>query len=71
MPDSRVRDAWGPSSYRRSALVVWTLLFGQISFELFGRFEGVVGDTEALFDHTVGVMASLLGLSQRAVSPCG
>ncbi len=53
------------------ALVVWTLLFGQISFELFGRFEGVVGDTEVLFDHTVGVMASLLGLSQRAVSPRG
>ena len=50
------------------ALVVWTLLFGQISFELFGRFEGVVADTEVLFDHTMAVMAGLLGLSPRAGS---
>jgi hypothetical protein len=42
---------------------VWTLLFGQISFELFGRFEGVVPETEVLFEHTVKVMADLVGLS--------
>ena len=46
------------------ALAVWTLLFGQISFELFGRFDGVVRDTEVLFDHGVSIMASLLGLTQ-------
>jgi AcrR family transcriptional regulator len=45
------------------ALVVWTLLFGQISFELFGRFEGVVPETEVLFEHTVKVMADLVGLT--------
>jgi AcrR family transcriptional regulator len=45
------------------ALVVWTLLFGQISFELFGRFEGVVQETEVLFEHSVKVMADLVGLS--------
>jgi AcrR family transcriptional regulator len=50
------------------ALTVWTLLFGQINFELFGRFVGVVEDTDVLFDHTVSVMASLLGLRQRGSS---
>jgi AcrR family transcriptional regulator len=47
------------------ALVVWTLLFGQISFEVFGRFDGVVQDAEALFDHTVTIMAELLGLAPK------
>jgi AcrR family transcriptional regulator len=46
------------------SLVVWTMLFGQINFELFGRFEGVVPDTEVLFDHAVSIMAGLLGLTQ-------
>ena len=45
------------------ALVAWTLLFGQLNFELFGRFEGVVRDTEELFDLAVTVMAELLGLT--------
>jgi AcrR family transcriptional regulator len=47
------------------ALVVWTLLFGQISFELFGRFEGIVQDTEVLFEHAVSVMTTLLGMNPR------
>jgi AcrR family transcriptional regulator len=45
------------------ALVAWALLFGQISFELFGRFTGVVHDTDALFDHAVTVTADLLGIT--------
>ena len=44
------------------ALVAWTLLFGQINFEIFGRFEGVVQDTDDLFDLAVTVMAEFLGL---------
>ena len=50
------------------ALAVWTLLFGQISFELFGRFDGVVQDTDVLFDHSVSIMAGLLGLTQSKSS---
>ena len=46
------------------ALVAWALLFGQISFELFGRFEGVIQDTEALFDQAVMVMADLVGMTR-------
>ena len=53
------------------ALVVWTGLFGQISFELFGRFDGVVDDTDALFDHAVTVMAGQLGLEPRGAARPG
>ncbi len=44
------------------ALVVWSDLFGQISFELFGRLDDVVGDTEVLFEYSVTVSAGLLGM---------
>lgn len=47
------------------ALAVWTGLFGQISFELFGRFDGVVDDADALFDHAVTLMAAQLGMESR------
>jgi len=43
------------------ALVVWTLLFGQVSFEVFGRFDSVSLNGDVLFEHAVAVMASLLG----------
>jgi AcrR family transcriptional regulator len=48
------------------AVVAWALLFGQISFEVFGRFDGVLQDTDVLFDFTVTTMAEMLGLSPRA-----
>ena len=51
------------------ALVAWALLFGQISFELFGRLDGIIQDTGALFDHAVTVMADLLGMTDAGPSP--
>jgi AcrR family transcriptional regulator len=53
------------------ALVVWPTLFGQINFELFGRFDDVVQDTEVIFEHAVVVMAGLLGAPQRTTSGRG
>lgn len=44
-------------------LVAWPMLFGQINFEVFGRFDDVVEHTEALFEHAVTVMAELVGLT--------
>jgi AcrR family transcriptional regulator len=49
------------------ALLVWAQLFGQISFELFDRFEGIVEKPEVLFEHAVSTMARQLGMrSTRA-----
>jgi AcrR family transcriptional regulator len=49
-----------------AALVAWSLLFGQINFEVFGRFEGVIEDPEVLFEHAVTVMTTLVGLCPPA-----
>jgi AcrR family transcriptional regulator len=44
-------------------LVVWTQLFGMISFELFGQLVGVTEDPEAFFDHAISVSLGLLGFA--------
>ena len=50
------------------ALVMWSLLFGQINFEVFGRLEGVVADGGVLFDFTVDTMLDMLGFSVAGAS---
>jgi AcrR family transcriptional regulator len=51
------------------AVVAWTQLFGQISFELFGQMANVVEDPAVLFDHSITVMSGVVGLRpQPAVS---
>jgi AcrR family transcriptional regulator len=43
-------------------LVVWTQLFGMLSFELFGQLVGSVDPADEFFAHTIGQMADFLGL---------
>ena len=45
-----------------AALLAWSQLFGQVSFELFGRFEGVVEHPVSLFELAVASMAASLGI---------
>jgi len=40
----------------------WTLLFGTVSFELFGHLDGVVVDRAAFFEATTVLSARLVGL---------
>nr|WP_042191954.1 TetR/AcrR family transcriptional regulator [Kibdelosporangium sp. MJ126-NF4]CEL20394.1 Transcriptional regulator, TetR family [Kibdelosporangium sp. MJ126-NF4]CTQ97619.1 Transcriptional regulator, TetR family [Kibdelosporangium sp. MJ126-NF4] len=44
------------------AIVVWSQLFGMLSFELFGQFVGSVNPTDAFFAHAIGQMADYVGL---------
>jgi len=44
-------------------LAVWSFLFGQISFEIFGRFEGVVTNGEVLFDYAITTMLDMVGMA--------
>ena len=44
-------------------LAVWSFLFGQISFEVFGRFEGVVTNGEVLFDYAITTMLDMVGIA--------
>jgi hypothetical protein len=41
-------------------LLVWTQLFGSLSFELFGHLHGVIHDYDAFFDHQVRRAVQLL-----------
>lgn len=51
------------------ALEAWTQLFGHVSFELFGHFEGVVADRAALFEQSLGDMAEHVGLPEPLAAP--
>jgi AcrR family transcriptional regulator len=44
-------------------LAVWSFLFGQISFEVFGRFEGIVTNGEVLFDYAITTMLDMVGMA--------
>jgi AcrR family transcriptional regulator len=41
-------------------LLVWTQLFGTISFELFGHLHNVIGDYDAFFDHQIARAGDVL-----------
>jgi AcrR family transcriptional regulator len=51
---ARLRDLAAPDvpdEVLSRALLVWTGLFGTISYELFGHLHGVIDDYDAFFDH--------------------
>jgi AcrR family transcriptional regulator len=52
-----------PPALLARALSEWALMFGTISFELFGRLVNAVTDYEAYFDHQLRVMTRRLGLA--------
>jgi hypothetical protein len=40
----------------------WTQLFGLVSFEVFGRPDGVIAARAEYFEHQLGLLADLAGL---------
>jgi AcrR family transcriptional regulator len=67
-----VREAFPPQIRTddiQTGLMVWSALFGEISFELFGQFHNVVGenpgDREAFFAECITRWATQLGLSSH------
>jgi AcrR family transcriptional regulator len=48
---------------RIRALLVWSAIYGTISFELFGHFVGSVEDADRYFDRAMTELAGLIGLS--------
>ncbi|MGV8967001.1 MAG: TetR/AcrR family transcriptional regulator [Cellulomonas sp.] len=53
-----------PADLLVRGLMAWTYLFGAVSFELFGHRHNVIGDYAVFFDHEVGRVAVLLGLTE-------
>jgi AcrR family transcriptional regulator len=66
-PDAgRLRDsvlAGVPDDVAARTVAAWAGLFGLVSFELFGQFENVVTDRDALFHHSAVCLGRLAGLS--------
>ena len=65
-PSGASEGEGAPASIPPDALVrgviVWTQLFGMISFELFGQFVGSFEPADALFAHAVVQLAAFVGL---------
>jgi len=57
-----------PEAVIAMAFTLWTQLFGLVTFEVFGRLDGMIDAREAYFEHQVLVMADLAGLHSAATS---
>ena len=53
-----------PDETLSRVLLVWTQLFGAISYELFGHFHNVIQDYDAFFEHQMKRSANLLVTGQ-------
>ena len=62
-PDARLVLAGVPDELAVRGLMVWTGLFGLVSFELFGQFNRVVDEPDLLFDAAVTRMAAFVGFT--------
>ena len=62
-PVRAVIPAEVPDATVQAGLMVWSGLFGVVSFELFGQFQNVVGDREAFFRDCVARWAAQLGIA--------
>jgi len=49
-------------------VLAWAQIFGQINFELFGRFDGLLADPAVLFDHAIVSMTKELGIGPARAS---
>jgi AcrR family transcriptional regulator len=52
-----------PRSVLVRTAIVWTQLFGMISFELFGQLVGTMDPADEFFEEAAGQMASFLGVN--------
>ncbi len=52
-----------PEAVLARGVTAWVHLFGLISFELFGRLDGVIDDLDAYFDYEMGALARRAGIS--------
>jgi hypothetical protein len=51
-----------PEAVLARGVTAWVHLFGLISFELFGRLDGVIDDLDAYFDYEMGALARRTGI---------
>jgi AcrR family transcriptional regulator len=52
-----------PEAVLARGITAWVHLFGLLSFELFGRLDGVIDDLDAYLDYEMGTLARRAGIS--------
>jgi AcrR family transcriptional regulator len=52
-----------PEAVLARGITAWVHLFGLISFELFGRLDGIIDDLDAYFDYEMSALARRAGIS--------
>ena len=52
-----------PPALMARGMIVWSQLFGAVTFDVFGRIDGIIDDKAAWFDHQLLAMARLVGLA--------
>lgn len=52
-----------PPALMARGLIVWTELFGAVSFDIFNRLHGIVDDRDAWFAHQVTALARYIGIA--------
>jgi AcrR family transcriptional regulator len=55
-----------PPAVIARGLLVWTELFGAVSFDIFNRLEGIIEDRDGWFDHQIAALARYVGLDPAA-----
>jgi hypothetical protein len=57
-----------PLAVAAQGVLAWAQIFGQINFELFGRFDDLLTDPEVLFEHAIASMTRNLGIGPNRSS---
>jgi AcrR family transcriptional regulator len=61
----RIADAFFPgvpATLVARGLLVWTELFGAVSFDVFNRLDGIIVDRDAWFDHQITALSRYVGV---------
>ncbi|MEQ4724962.1 TetR/AcrR family transcriptional regulator [Nonomuraea sp. B19D2] len=53
-----------PDSVLWRGVSAWTALYGWVNFEVFGQFNNTIEDRRAVFEHSMRLAASTIGLAQ-------
>jgi AcrR family transcriptional regulator len=54
-----------PPALMARGMIVWSQLFGAVTFDVFGRTDAIIDDKAAWFDHQLLSMATFVGLTSR------
>ena len=52
-----------PPELMARGMIVWSQLFGAVTFDVFGRIDAIVDDKATWFDHQLLAMARSVGLA--------